>query len=183
MEQIELNVDLSDNEERRNIWKHTVTPVTFVTTAWEGKQNVMACEWAFMCRRNPSMQFLIVLGKHKLTSEYILKSKEFGLTFASDEQTGLSHLAGSHSGYDLDKIGTNKFTLKPSKVIKAPLIEGGLVDLECKVNQIIDNEERYIIIGDVVNANYRDDKTPLIYHKGKYFKLGENLPKVNLLEF
>ena len=182
MEQTNLDADLSDTEERRNIWKHTVAPVTFVTTAWEGKQNVMACEWAFMVRRTP-LQFLIVLGKHKLTAEYILKSKEFGLTFASDEQAGLSHLAGSYSGYDLDKIGTEKFTIKPAKVIKAPIIEGGLLALECKVNQIIDNEERYIIIGDVVNANYRDDKSPLIYHNAKYFKVGDNLPKVNILDF
>ncbi len=176
MNQIELNADLTDNEVRRKIWRHTTTSVTFVTTAWEGKENVMACEWAIMCRRNP-MQFLIVLGKKKMTAEFILKSKEFGLTFVSDEQAALSHLSGSNSGYDMDKIATGKFKLRPGKTINAPVVEDGLVALECKVNQIIDNEERYIVIGDVLNAEYRDDKSPIIYHNGKYYKLGENIPK------
>ena len=176
MESISLDVNLDDNEERRKIWRHTTTSVTFVTTQWEGRDNVMACEWAIMCRRNP-MQFLIVLGKRKMTAEFIMKSKEFGLTYVSDEQAELSHISGSHSGYDIDKIATGKFKLRPGKTIKAPIVENGLVALECKVNQIIDNDERYIVIGDVLNAEYRDDKKPIIYHNGKYYKLGENIPK------
>lgn len=182
MEKVLLDIDLDDNEERRKIWRHTTTSVTFVTTAWDGKEDVMACEWCIMCRRNP-LQFLIVLGKKKMTAEFIMKSNEFGITFISDDQASLSHLSGSYSGYELDKIGTKKFPLRPGKVIKAPVIEGGLLAMECKVNQIIDNDERYIVIGDVVNAEYRDDKSPLIYHNGKYFKLGENIPKTDLLQF
>ena len=77
----------------------------------------------------------------------------------------------------MDKLASNKFKLRPGRIIKAPIVEEGLVAVECKVSQIIDNNERYIIIGDVVNAEYRDDKNPIIYHDGKYFKLGENIPK------
>ena len=176
MSQISTGINLEDNEERRKLWRHTTTSVAFVTSSYEGKSNVMSCEWAIECRRNPT-QFLIVLGKKKLTSEFILKTKEFGLTFMADDQAHLSHLAGSYSGYDLDKVGTGKFSLRPGRMIKAPIIEGGLLAVECTVNQIIDNDERYIIIGDVINAEYRDDKSPLIYHNGKYFKLGENIPK------
>lgn len=176
MNQFYNGLDLADTDERRKLWRHTTTTVALVTTAHEDRSNVMACEWVIECRRNPT-QFLIVLGKKKLTTELILKSNEFGLIFLSDDQAHLSHLAGSYSGYDLDKIATGKFSLKDSKIIKAPIVEGGLLAVECKVNQIIDNQERYIIIGDVVHAEYRDDKTPLIYHNGKYYGLGENIPK------
>ena len=179
MDQVILEADLSDKDEQRKIWRHTTTTVAFVTTEWEGKQNVMACEWVIQTRRSPP-QFLIVLGKKKMTAEFILKSKEFGLTYVSDEQAPLSHLAGSYSGYDLDKIATNKFQIRPGKVIKAPIVENGMLAVECKVNQIIENDERYVIIGDVVNAEYRDDKNPIIYHNGKYYKLGENIPKTVL---
>ena len=176
MSQIFSDVNFIDIEERRKLRRHTTTSVTLVTSAFEGRQNVMACEWAIMCRSRPP-QFLIVVGKKKLTSELILKSNEFGLTFVSDDQAALSHLAGSYSGYEIDKIASEKFKLRPGRIIKAPIIEGGIAAVECTVNQIIDNDERYIIIGDVVNAEYRDDKKPIIYHDGKYFKLGENIPK------
>ena len=176
MEQVYAEINLTNTDERRKVWRHTTTSVALVTSAYQDKSNVMACEWAIQCRQTPP-QFLIVLGKKKLTSEFILKSMEFGLTFVADDQAALSHLAGSYSGHELDKLATNKFSLRPGKIIKAPIITGGLLAVECEVSNVIDNEERYIILGDVVHAEYRDDKNPIIYHNGKYFKLGENIPK------
>ena len=169
--------DLSDREERQNIWKQTTTTVAFVTSAFEGKEDVMACEWVIQCRKHPTPQFLIVVGKKKMTSELISKSGEFGLTFVSDEQAHLSHYSGSFSGYEEDKIQSNKFNLREGNLISAPIVQDGLLELECKVSQTIDNDERFIFIGDVLHARYTEDKNPLIYHNKKYYKLGENVPK------
>lgn len=176
MLEIIKTADLSDHQERQNIWYHTTTTVAFLTSTYKEQEDVMACEWAIQCRKNPP-QFLVVVGKKKLTAELINKSGEFGLTFIADDQAHLSHYSGSYSGYDEDKINSNKFHLRKGNLIKAPIILDGLLEVECKLNQTIDNDERFIFIGDVLFAKYRDDKEPLIYHNKKYYKLGENVPK------
>ncbi|OLS28367.1 MAG: p-hydroxyphenylacetate 3-hydroxylase, reductase component [Candidatus Heimdallarchaeota archaeon LC_2] len=165
-----------DKDERKAMWHNTITTVGLVTSQLNGKENVMACEWAIQISFNPPL-YLIVVGKSKATAEFIIKTGEFGLTFASDEQATLSHVSGSYSAYKHDKIATNIFPLQAGKTILAPIIKEGMIAVECKVIQMIEVEGRFIFIGEAKYAEYRDDKKPLLYHAGKYFSLGKQIPK------
>lgn len=136
----------------------------------------MACEWAMQIGFSPPT-YIIVVGKSHATAEYISHSQEFGLTFISDEQATLSHVSGSNSAYDMNKIATNLFPLRKGNKIKAPLLLNGLLALECKVIQTIDRENSFLFIGETVYAEWRDDKSPILYHAGQYHRLGEKIPK------
>lgn len=175
--QIVENFDNADD--RKAIWHNTITAVGLVTSQLNGKENVMACEWAIQISFNPPL-YLLVIGKSKATAEFIIKTGEFGLTFASDEQASLSHVSGSYSAYKHDKIATNIFPLQDGKTILAPIIKEGILAVECKVIQMIEIEGRFIFIGKAHYAEYRDDKKPLLYHAGKYFSLGSQIPKPDL---
>jgi len=171
--------DFSNSDTRKIIWRKTTTSVGLVTSEKNGKENVMACEWAFQVSINPP-NYAIIIGKKKATTEFILHSMEFGLTFISDEQATQSHIAGSYSAYELDKIDTGLFPLRKGKHIKAPVLTEGLLAIECKVIEVIERENSYMFIGEALYAEYRNDKSPILYHAGKYFKLGEQIPKPEL---
>ena len=174
--------NFSDSDNRRKIWHKTTTTVGLVTSEKDGKENVMACEWAFQISVTPP-QYLIIVGKRKATAEYILYSKEFGLSFISDEQATQSHVSGSYSAYEMDKIDTGLFPMRKGKHIKAPILTEGLLALECKVVEVIEREKSYMIIGEAIYAETRDGKSPILYHGGKYFKLGEQIPKPTNIKF
>ena len=176
MEAATSSDDFSDSQIRRSIWHHTTTSVGLVTSVLDGKPNVMACEWSMQVSINPP-RFLIVIGKRKATAEYISKTGEFGLTFASDAQAELCHVAGSFTGYEYDKIATNTFSLRNGHKIKAPIVTDGILSVECKVIRTIELDERFIFIGEVLFAEWRNDKSPILYHAGNYFQVGEKVPK------
>ena len=168
--------NFDDKDDRKAMWHSTITAIGLVTSQLNGKENVMACEWAIQISFNPPL-YLIVIGKSKATAEYILKTGEFGLTFASDEQASLSHVSGSYSAFNHDKIATNIFPLQEGKTILAPIIKEGMLAVECQVVQMVEVEGRFIFVGKAKYAEYRDDKSPLLYHAGKYFSLGNQIPK------
>ncbi|MHA2100593.1 MAG: flavin reductase family protein, partial [Candidatus Kariarchaeaceae archaeon] len=70
--------------------------------------------------------------------------------------------------------------IQDGKKIRPPLIKEGILAVECKLVEMMDLETRYIFIGKAVYAEYRDDKKPLLYHSGKYFSLGSQIPKPNI---
>lgn len=121
---------------------------------------------------------MIVIGKSHATAEFIKESKEFGLTFISDEQAKLSHVSGSNSAFQMDKIATGLFPLREGRKIKTPTLLNGLLSLECKVIDCIDRERSYLFIGEAVYAEIRNDKSPILYHAGRYHKLGEQIQKI-----
>lgn len=171
--------DMAERSNYRQVWHKTTTSVGLVTSRFQGKDNVMACEWAIPVSFRP-VQFLIVIGKNKKTAELILESKEFGITFASDEQATLSHISGSYSGHDMEKFEFHNFPTREGKIINAPIILDGLLAVECKLAHTLDIGDRYVFVGEAVYAELWDDKSPLIYHAGKYYSLGTNIPKPKL---
>ncbi len=173
---VQIVENFEDEAQRKAMWHNTITTVGLVTSQLNGKENVMACEWAIQISFNPPM-YLLVIGKSKATAEFIIKTGEFGLTFASDQQATLSHVSGSYSAYNHDKIATNIFPLQEGKTIRAPIIKEGMLAVECKVVKMMDLEGRYIFIGKATYAEYRDDKKPLLYHAGKYFSIDDQIPK------
>lgn len=171
--------EFSDNDIRRTMWHKTITSVGLVTSRYNGQDNVMACEWAIQIGFNPPT-YLVVIGKSHASAEFISNTGVFGLTFASDQQAKLAHVSGSYTRYETDKLGMGIYPMQEGKTINAPLIQEGTLAVECKVIETVDLDNRFIFIGEAQYAEYRDDKSPLLYHGGKYFKVGENVPKSSM---
>jgi flavin reductase (DIM6/NTAB) family NADH-FMN oxidoreductase RutF len=168
--------DFGSEDFRRGVWHHTATTVTLLTSASDGRENVMACEWSMMISFNP-MRFIISVGPDNVTHEFIQKSGEFGLNYCSDKQAKLSHISGSNSLRDGNKWQLADFSKYSAKKIKAPMIDGCVLNVECKVIEKLSFEDHTLFVGEALWAKYAPEKNPLIYHKGKYWYLGANVPK------
>ncbi len=161
-----------------NVHRYFATTVGLVTSHHDGKSDVMACEWTMCVSWNP-LKILVMVWNGHLTHEYIKASGEFGVNLCSDQLASQSNLAGSVSGREKNKLDDSLFKdrLSPAKKIKAPLIEGCIVNAECEV------EESFVLgsytgfIGNAVEAKFDDQAKPMFYHQGKYFYLGDQIPK------
>ncbi len=167
--------DFENRDFLRDIWHQTTTAVALLTASAEGRENVMACEWAMMVSNSP-MSFVISVHPSHETHDLIEKSGEFGLSFCSDLQAKLAHVSGSFSLHDVDKWELADFPRYSGAKIAAPMIDGSNLNVECKVisKQSVGHS---VFIGEAVWAKYDLEQTPLLYHAGKYWYLGSQVPK------
>ena len=169
--------DFADRDFRRGVWRQTLTEVALLTARHDGRDGIMACEWAMLVAFSP-MSFVISVGPRHATFDLIEASGTFGLSFASDDQARLSHISGSFSAHTVeDKWSMADFPTYEAKTIDAPMIEGCPVNVECRVVEKRPFDNHTLIIGEATWARYDTSKKPLLYHAGKYWRVGEQIPK------
>jgi flavin reductase (DIM6/NTAB) family NADH-FMN oxidoreductase RutF len=167
--------DFDDRDFRRGVWRQTLTSVALVTVSASGRDNVMACEWAMMVSHAP-MCFTISVHPRNATHDLLVAAGEFGLSFCSHAQAHLSHVSGSNSLHDVDKWDLADFPTYPAKRIGAPMIDDAVLNVECRTVGI-HRLGHTLFIGEAVWARYDPAASPLIFHGGKYFRVGPELPK------
>jgi flavin reductase (DIM6/NTAB) family NADH-FMN oxidoreductase RutF len=113
-------------------------PTVLVSTAHGNQLNVMAAAWNMPLDFDPP-KIAIVIDKNTYTRELIEASGSFAINVPCRAQAEMVVKVGSSSGRELlDKAEDNKFdafdlpTFAASK-IEAPLLEGCVAWLECKV--------------------------------------------------
>ena len=168
--------NFADRDFRRGAWHQTATTVAMVTTRSGDRENVMAVEWAMLVSMNP-MRFVISIGPRAATHELLTETGEFGISFCSEQQAGLSHVSGSYSLNDVDKWQLADFPTYPAKTIDVPMIEGCPLNAECRVIATEALGDHAVFIGEALWARYDPDLKPLLYGAGKYWRIGEQIPK------
>ncbi len=128
-------------------------PTVLVSSAHGGRQNVMAAAWAMPLDFAPP-KMLVIIDKSTLTRELVEASGEFVLNVPSRALAEATLAAGSSSGRDADKFSTTGLKHFPATKVGAPLVEGCLAWLECKVIPEPHNQQAYdMFIGEVVAAH------------------------------
>lgn len=166
------------------VHKYFASTVTLVTSQSEtGHANVMACEWTTNICHKPLL-IMSVVHKDDLTHELLLSSKEFGVNVCSDQQSALVRLAGNYSGHAYDKMSDPLMAeaLVPASRIKAPMIRGCLLNIECILEQTLDMNTHTAFIGRAIAARCNPKLRPLIYHQGRFAYFGEWIPKPNSID-
>lgn len=156
-----------------------ITNVGLVTTDGPHGPNIMACEWTHHVSYRPGLIGVSVNPRHA-TYDNIQVTKEFGLCIASTEQRVLSSVSGRDSGKFFNKIKIAEelgFRFYPAKKIKALLVEGAAVNVECKLYQEVPLGDHTMFVGEVIESFFNPDKEPLAYHKGKYWSMNTQLEK------
>lgn len=157
--------------------KKFTSTVALVTSAHGGIQNVMSAEWSLRVSLEPYLVAVFV-GYKRGTYELIRKSGEFGLNYCSDGQVRLSHIAGRNSiAEGKDKWSMADFETFKAKHIAAPLIEGCIMNLECSVVDEFRTGDHAAFIGKILEGYTDVSRSPLVYHGGEYYRLGEHLKK------
>ncbi|ARP92949.1 flavin reductase family protein [Bordetella genomosp. 13] len=128
-------------------------PTVLVSSAHEGEQNVMAAAWAMPLDFDPP-KVLVVIDKSTRTRALVEASGEFTLCVPPREQAEAVLFVGSHSASARqDKLQVSGLQLQSASRVGAPLVQGSLACLECRVLPEPHNEQRYdLFIGEVVAA-------------------------------
>ncbi|MDE1818784.1 MAG: flavin reductase family protein [Thaumarchaeota archaeon] len=146
-----------------------------ITSRGTKGHNVMAAEWVMQISYNPIL-IAIFIHNESQTLKNIKKTKEFGVNVASTDQTTEVNVAGGYSGSEIDKLKIkNVFkTIKPQK-IKTMMISGCTINAECKLVRKEKMGDHVMLVGKVVHIKHDGAKSPLIYHKGRYFSLDSTI--------
>lgn len=158
---------------------HTIGLIT--SGGGDTPPNVMACEWTVVVSWDPIM-IMVVIGQDDLTNELIQASGEFGVSICADTQGHLASRAGNVSGRDYFKLTDPEFQdlVHPARHIRAPLIRDAVLSAECIVEQKVDINGSYTgFIGRVVAGQINEGVKPLVYHQGKFFRLGGQITRRN----
>ncbi len=156
--------------------RHMVTGVGLITTFTEERgPNVMAAEWTMTVSHHPPL-ILVVVHRENATHEMITKSREFGVNLAADDQSDLVSLAGSFTRYQTDKFSSGIIRTYKAKRIRAPMLEGAVVNTECILKETVTFGDYTGFIGEVVEISHNPEKRPIAYHLGRTWKV-ENFEK------
>ncbi|NEX63957.1 flavin reductase family protein [Noviherbaspirillum galbum] len=128
-------------------------PTVLVTCAHGGVSNVMAAAWSMPLDFMPP-KVAVVIDKNTHTRKLVEASGEFSLNVPSRRQAAETLASGSTSGRDGDKIDQLGWQVFPGTLTGAPLLEGCLGWLECRVIDEPHIQQSYdLFLGEVVAAH------------------------------
>jgi flavin reductase (DIM6/NTAB) family NADH-FMN oxidoreductase RutF len=171
-------VDLPWGDERK---KKFVTNVGLITSrSKDGKDNIMAAEWTHHISYSPGL-IAVSIAPGKQSIDNISELNEFGVNLASVEHNVASSISGKNHGFEVDKIAVLKelgYKFSQAKKIKALMVDGSIMQAECKVINKVKFGSHIMFIGEIVELYPSpQDKEPLVYYDGHYWKLSEKIEK------
>ncbi|APR78481.1 NAD(P)H-flavin oxidoreductase [Minicystis rosea] len=162
-------------------------PTTIVSAAHDGRANVMAAAWVMPLDFDPP-KLVAVLAADTFTRRLVDASGQFVINVPPRRLAALTTAVGSESGRDVDKIAAHGIATAPASRVAAPLVEGCVAWLECRVLAEPGVQERYdLFVAEVVAAwaedacwvdgrwRFPSDEWRTIHHVagGAYFMTGD----------
>jgi flavin reductase (DIM6/NTAB) family NADH-FMN oxidoreductase RutF len=131
-------------------------PTVLVSAAHAGRRNVMAAAWAMTLDFTPP-KVTVVIDKATFTRRLVEASGHFVLSVPCKALADLTYTVGNCSGAEMlapDKIERYGIGVLAGEAQEAPLIEGCVGWLECRVMPEPHNQAVYdLFIGEVVAAS------------------------------
>jgi flavin reductase (DIM6/NTAB) family NADH-FMN oxidoreductase RutF len=107
-------------------------PIVLVTTAHEGRPNIMTMGFHMMVQHAPPL-IGCCIGPWDHSYKALRKSGECVIAIPTVDLAKKVVDIGNCSGDEVDKFKTFKLTAMPARDVKAPLIKECLANIECKV--------------------------------------------------
>ena len=135
-----------------------------------GEDNIITVAWAGTVCTNPQM---------------IKESGAFVINLTTEDLCYATDYCGVRSGRDVDKFKEMKLTKVEAEEISAPMIGESPVNIECKVEQVLELGSHHMFLAKVVAVHadeaYMDERgrfdlnraKPIVYSHGEYFGIGK----------
>ncbi|MCE5266887.1 MAG: flavin reductase family protein [Planctomycetaceae bacterium] len=107
-------------------------PVVLVSTARDGRPNVMAMSWQTMIDFEPPI-FGCVISNRNYTFDTLTATGQCGINIPTADMAAKVVACGNCSGRKVDKFAKLGLTPMPASQIEAPLVAECYANLECKV--------------------------------------------------
>jgi len=151
-------------EHFRRVMGQFATGVTVVTTRLGDQVHGLTAN--AVCSVSLEPLLVLVCVDHTADSHNLLeKSGIFAVSILSREQEDLSRLFASTTE---DKSSRLEAIGQRTAVTGAPIIEGCLAYLDCRIVAAYPGGDHTIFIGQVEEAEITDDSPPLIFFRGRY---------------
>jgi flavin reductase (DIM6/NTAB) family NADH-FMN oxidoreductase RutF len=154
-----------DQTQFRHILGHFASGVTVVTTCRQGFCHGITVS-AF-CSLSLTPPLVLVCIDHRNTSHQLLEEAGiFAVNMLAEDGELLSrHFASREE---------NKFATIAHHFGEtgAPLLDGALATLECRLVDRFPGGDHSIFVGEVLSGSAREDTDPLLYFRGGYRQLG-----------
>jgi flavin reductase (DIM6/NTAB) family NADH-FMN oxidoreductase RutF len=127
-------------------------PTVIVTSHHGGRSNIMSAAWSMPLDFDPP-KVAVVIDKSTFTRGLIEASGEFVLNIPSRAQARLTVDVGNESGAGVDKFAAHGIAVAAGAKVQAPLVEGCLGWLECRLIREPHIQQAYdLFLGEVVAA-------------------------------
>nr|VFK29660.1 MAG: NADH-FMN oxidoreductase RutF, flavin reductase (DIM6/NTAB) family [Candidatus Kentron sp. MB]VFK74860.1 MAG: NADH-FMN oxidoreductase RutF, flavin reductase (DIM6/NTAB) family [Candidatus Kentron sp. MB] len=141
-------------------------PAMLVTCASpEGKPNVMSIGYVGFCCWDPPI-ISLGINESRYTRAILAQTGELVVNVPDADSIVAMDYCGFVSGVTVDKFAASGLTPVPATKVQAPLIAECPVNLECRVNTIIELGSHHLIIAKVlvthVGSDVIDDSTKLM---------------------
>jgi flavin reductase (DIM6/NTAB) family NADH-FMN oxidoreductase RutF len=135
--------------------------VLLVSCGERGLPDAMAIGWGTIgvIWRRPI--FIVLVRPSRYTYKLIEETGEFTVNIVPPELKEVVQYCGTVSGRDHNKFKENQITAIPSKQVKAPLIEEGILHFECRV----------VHKSDLIPSELEESIIPALYPKGDFHRV------------
>lgn len=162
-------------------------PAVMVSCARPGeKPNIITAAWAGTVCSSPAM-VSVSIRPERYSYDIIRETGEFVMNLTTRKLVRAMDWCGVRSGRDYDKFAEMHLTAQPCARVSAPLIGESPVNLECRVQQVLELGSHHMFIAGVeavdVSEELLDEKGKLdlekagliVYSHGTYHDLGKAL--------
>ncbi|MCO4825702.1 MAG: CoA transferase [Amylibacter sp.] len=161
------NLPTSDTDKRalRSVFGSFATGVTVVTTRQEdGTPRGFTANSFTSVSLDPPL-LLVCIAKSAHSCATFCDVPHFAVNILSEDQKAVSGLFASQAPDKFDQVDWQ------SGAANVPLLDGGLANLVCEQEKIVDAGDHIILMGRVI-AHQVSEQKPLGYFQGNYFSVG-----------
>ena len=151
-------------DEFRMALSRFVTGVTVVTTTGPDNRPAGITVNAFSSVSLEPPLVLACVDKRASVHDYLTEGRHFAVNILAEDQ---EHLSRRFASKDQDRFNDARYQYGATG---APLLDGALASIECRVVHTYPGGDHTIIVGEVETASVAEHK-PLAYHRGRYTQL------------
>ena len=150
------------------------TGVTIITLDLEGDVHGMTANSFASVSLDP-MLVLVCVDRRAATHAHLQAKKRFGINVLCEDQRMISEYYARHERTH-ERAEQEAGARFDRTALGTPMLRGALAYLECRLHSAQDAGDHTIFIAEVEDAVVREGQ-PLIFFRGKYRKVGEEVGK------
>lgn len=157
-----------DPLEFRGIIGHFASGVTVITTAAGDRLHGMTANAVSSLSLDPVMM-LICVDKTSHTHRVLDAGGVFTVNILGEHQEAMSRIFAKKGEPETGTLRGQAFRLGQTG---APILDGCLAFVECRVASVLDGGDHSIFLGEVVSEGVAEEIRPLLFYRGGYHTLG-----------
>lgn len=160
-----------DDLEIRRVFGHFATGVTVVTTATPAGEPHGLTVNAFASLSLAPPQVIVCLKRENRSYPAFARATHFAVNMLAEDQADVSRLFASERADKFEGIG-----YRMGERSGAPLLDGVHAWLECLIAARLEVAGTHVVVVGALLQHVLRDAPPLVFHRGRYRRLGGQLP-------